>query len=319
MAKVQFVDPSQEFVGRQGGTVFYRRNGSIVARQRVTPVYPQSAAQLAEISPIVAASKAWANTLTASQKAAYQNLPCVAGSGINALQAQWSWVVQGFPATPPITPFNCPLPVPSITAACWSSPPLSIPLLLDGGALTTADFGYLLGTGPMGLGVFPTPTQAKVLATGISLPSIYDAGLDFLAKWGGPPQPGQSILIGFRAIDSIGGGVTSIAWMTVPPCGGGNRFAWNPDPTVFCVSAGGAGFLTCDFASASSDAIVTFYETSGSIFFDSNTFQNGTTDAPVTFFNNSLDVGVHVLTFRFSNSENSETFDLQVTFDAQPC
>jgi hypothetical protein len=242
MAKVKLQAGVQPILSTIGGVTWYSRNGSQIARQRVTPNQVSSPAKLAEVSQIVMASKAWAYKLTPSQKVGYSNLACVAGSGINALQAQWSWIIQGFPANPPISPFTCPLLPCDFSSSCWSGNPATIPVHLGEGSVPGADHGYIVGVGPMGLGVFPQGYQAKKIAFGLSLPFDGDIGPQYRAKFGSDPTPGQVLLLGARVANSSSGGVSSTVWINVPMCAPVAVFQQAPDPVVIPQFVSGGAF-----------------------------------------------------------------------------
>jgi hypothetical protein len=71
MAKINFGGIVQDARGKQNGIVYSKNKFGPYVRRKVTPANPQSTAQVAVRNTFSSLSKAWSNTLNATQRAAW--------------------------------------------------------------------------------------------------------------------------------------------------------------------------------------------------------------------------------------------------------
>jgi len=221
MARVLFTAMVAEVRGKLNGNVFSRNKGGAVIRNKVTPINPNTSYQALQRSFLSILSKAWANTLTDAQKAAWKALGQVIGqknifganlilSGIATYQ-RINRIILAAGGTRLDNPPSS-LDVTGLTS-------LSVTANHVGNVLTLA-FGPTPCVAPVGLYVYATPplspgiSNASAQLRFIGFYSAAASGLSIYTAWAArfgamPATSGKRIAVSVQAVNLNTGAITA--------------------------------------------------------------------------------------------------------------
>lgn len=221
MARLQFTAFLADARGKLNGNVFTRNKGGAVIRNKVTPINPATTFQMAQRSFTSILAKAWANTLTDAQRAAWKALGQIIGaksifgnnqilSGIACYQRINKIILAAGGSRIDNPPSN--LDVTGLTS-------LTLTANHVGNILTLA-FGPTPLIAPIGLYIFATPslspgisnasTQLRLIgfisaaASGVSISALWQARFGTF-----PSTSGKRIAVSCQAVNLNTGAITA--------------------------------------------------------------------------------------------------------------
>lgn len=201
MALIKLGGLAQDVRGSQNGLTFARNKGGAYVRQKVSPVQPRSAAQLAVRENLSQGAKNWSGLLTDDERSAWAGFAAantrtnVFGDTTHLSGLQWyvglnQVLVQVGSAriTDPPTDLGVGVnrPVGSFAANTGGG---GVIFGMDAGSVATATEYYIFATAPQAPGKVPQESlyrfiQTASLTTGSTSTSV-DVTSAYTAKWGG--------------------------------------------------------------------------------------------------------------------------------------
>lgn len=186
----------------EGGQVGYVNQGRQVARGRVAPVYPRTAAQAAEVGGVVAASRAYAYDLSPEDAATYEGESC---EGLNQFETWvwlWSlmqWLLQQIELTPSGGFFDA---CPELDDAALDPEAGSMELSVSTPSSSPNSSVRLRASRPMPAGRRPRTEDMRTLGS-ITSGSPQDVAPAFVGRFGSLPAMGTMTLVGFVVADPV--------------------------------------------------------------------------------------------------------------------
>ena len=186
----------------EGGQVGYVQGGRQVARSRVAPVYPRTAAQAAEVGGVVGAARAYAYDLDPADAATYAGESC---EGLNEFESWiwvWSlmqWLLQSIDVVPSGGFFGaCPV----LDDAALDVEGGSLTVEVSTPASSPNSSVRLRVSRPLKAGRRPRPEDMRTIGT-VTPGSPQDIGPSMIERFGSLPAVGSISLFGLVVADPV--------------------------------------------------------------------------------------------------------------------